>query len=303
MIRPRLLRSALDRKPALIVLLYHGVDHNPPSYLKDAGVVTHPDDFRAHVQWARQHYDVTSLSDGIELLRSGQLKRTTFAFTFDDGLISCCGQGLNILKQHDVPSTLFINGSSLTTGRLWQYEVAWMEKNGNQNLLKDIFGPCDGPTYARYLRRTASQKILAQRQQCSLLCNDLTMMPVLHIDYQALQSLQDNPLVEIGNHSLDHPRFSRISKQEQRRQIMDNHQMLCSLRNYKTIFAVPFGTSSDWDFHTIEAAASCRHEFVSAQGGINIVGHTGVDIRRVPCDGVKAGQLEEHLFRVGLGML
>ncbi|MCH8969685.1 MAG: hypothetical protein IIA66_11280 [Planctomycetes bacterium] len=38
-LRARFAKSVLDRRPALIVLLYHAVDPNPPRYLHDLGVV------------------------------------------------------------------------------------------------------------------------------------------------------------------------------------------------------------------------------------------------------------------------
>ncbi len=108
--------------------------------------------------------------------------------------------------------------------------------------------------------------------------------------------------MELGNHSLDHPRFSRLDAKEQCRQINDNVAALAEFAGYERSFALPFGKPADWNMDTVQACAAARHEFVSACGGVNFAKTASVDIRRVPCDGVGAGQLMDHITRRGIGI-
>lgn len=301
-VRKRLARSALDRRPALIVLLYHAVDPDPPPYLACTGVVTHPAEFEDHIRWIRRNYDVVALSEGIRRLRSGELRRTSLSITFDDGLSSCVGQGLGILEEHGVPCTLFVNRAFLNGRQQWLYEVAYLEAEHKFDVLSEVFGPCEGPSFVEYLRWSSSAEVLSKRDRLNQYRSELSSMPSLHFDLDLLSSLEANPLVEIGNHSVDHPRFSRLEGAQQARQIADNDRALAGLGNYRRLFAVPFGTAADWDFRTVSAAASEDHEFISALGGVNFIGRTGVDIRRIPCDGVPVGGLEERLISAGLGL-
>lgn len=302
-VRPPLMRSALDRKPALIVLLYHWVDPDPPAFLSKAGVATNPDALEDHIRWIRARYDVVSLSEGTRRLRNDALPRTCVAVTFDDGPHVFDDYARPILARYQVPATLFVNHAFLTGGRHWLFEVAWLQQEGKSALLEDIFGPCQGSCYVRYLRRHADAAVTARRELLKRHRVELADMPALHFDRAFLDARATDPLIEIANHSLDHPRFSRLDAAEQRRQILDNHLALADLASYRRLFAVPFGTAADWNLDTVAAAAAADHEFVSALGGVNFVGSTGVDIRRIPCDSVGVGQLEERLISLGLGVL
>ncbi|HUU82387.1 MAG TPA: polysaccharide deacetylase family protein [Phycisphaerae bacterium] len=301
-VRPPLVRSALDRRATLIVLLYHWVEPDPPRFLSGAGVTTHPDAFDDHLRYVRARYEVVSLWEGVRRARAGALTRTCVAVTFDDGPGTFGEYSLPILEKHGVPCTVFVNRAFLKGGRHWLFEVAWLEQEGRRELLEEIFGPCPGPSYVRYLRREAEAEVLARRRHLGSVGDDLAAMPGLHFDRGYLEECQANPLIEVGNHSVDHPRFSRLDRARQRRQIEDNHEALADLSNYRRLFAVPFGTSGDWNLDTVACTAAAGHEFVSASGGVNFGGGMGVDIRRVPCDGVGIGQLEERLISVGMGV-
>ncbi len=122
-----------------------------------------------------------------------------------------------------------------------------------------------------------------------------------YIAPQELAELLEDPLIELGNHSLDHPRFSRIDAAEQRRQINENQAALSGFPNYQRTFALPFGRPTDWNLDSVRASAEACHEFVSACGGINFCKTAGVDIRRVSCDGVGVGQLMDRIIKQGIG--
>ena len=102
-VRRRLARSVLDRHPALIVLLYHAVDPDPPAWLSDLGVVTHPSGFADHMRWVRRRFDILSLTDGIRRVRDGSLRRTSIAVTVDDGLRSFADHGFAVLRALNIP--------------------------------------------------------------------------------------------------------------------------------------------------------------------------------------------------------
>jgi len=182
------------------------------------------------------------------------------------------------------------------------YEVAWLESQGRADVLRDLFGPISESSVARYLRRHADADMLARRSALAGMASELSAMPRLHLDRAWLASHAADPLVELGNHSYDHPRFSRLPGGEQRRQILRNDEALAAHANYRRLFGLPFGTADDWNRDTVTAAASTDHDFITAYGGINPVGLSGVDIRRIPCDGVSRDGLEAHIIHRGMGV-
>ncbi len=301
-LRTRFAKSVLDRRPALIVLLYHAIDPNPPRYLCDLGVVTHPGAFEDHMLWVKSCFELVSLSDGIRRLRSGTLKKTCLAVTFDDGLKSVADHAVSALIRHSIPATLFVNHASLAGQRCWIYDVAQLESQGRKEALEEVFGTSCPDSLVSYLRHHAPAEVLARRSGLADVSSSLNGNGVEYINYEELANLLESPLMELGNHSLDHPRFSRIDAKEQYRQINENAAALAGFSGYERSFALPFGRPADWDMDTVQACAAARHEFVSACGGVNFARTASVDIRRVSCDGVGVGQLMDHITRRGIGI-
>lgn len=300
-LRRRLARSTLDREPTLIVLLYHLIEPNPPAYMRDMGIATRCSAFDDHMRWARRNFEVVALSEGIRRLRAGELKQTCIAVTMDDGFRTSVDSGLPILNKYDIPCTLFVSKELLVTQRYWMMDVANLEAHGRTQILQEVFGQRNGSAYTEYLRRDAPADVIAQRRLLMQRVDEFGDIPHHeHFDKAGLTDILRNSLVEIGNHSVDHPRFSRIDAEEQRRQIVENEEMLAQYPNYKRLFALPFGKPGDWNSDTVAVAADTRHEFVTACGGVNYAATTGFDIRRIPCDGVGVGELEEHIVRRGL---
>jgi len=301
-LRNRFAKSVLDRRPALIVLLYHSIDPDPPRYLHDLGVVTQPRAFEDHMMWVQSCFEFVSLSEGIHRLRSGTLTKTCLALTFDDGLKSVAEHAVPVLIRHGIPATLFVNHASLTGQRCWIYDVAQLESEGRKEALEELFGTSCAGSMSSYLRHHAPAEVLARRSELANLSSSLNGNGIEYINNEELAKILESPLMEIGNHSLDHPRFSRLDAKEQCRQINDNAMALAGFVGYEKSFALPFGKPADWDMDTVQACAAAHHEFVSACGGVNFTRMASVDIRRVPCDGVGTGQLMDHITRRGIGI-
>ena len=299
--RRHLAVSLADHRPVLIVLLYHQVTPDPPEWLARMGVCIRPETFERHLRWCRKRFPLVKLSTGIEQLRNGCLGRTSVAVTFDDGMQGVAQHAAPILKSLNVPVTLFVNRDFLLGGSHWLNQVAWLEGNGYTQALGEILGKLGAGGYVEYLRREADQRVLTRIPRFDeLYRRKANGQPRLHFDPGFLESAQAD-LWEIGNHSCSHPRFSRLPATDQQVQIEDNAGYLSRFTGYVPLFAVPFGTGDDWNAATVQSALACGHEFVTAYGGVNVQGRTGVDIRRIPCDAVPADQFEEHMVTSILG--
>ena len=254
------------------------------------------------MRWVKEHYETVSLADGIACWQAGELRRTSVAVAFDDGFLATLEHALPILERLAIPCTFFVNGAFLNGGRYWFDDVVSLESAGRTDVLHAAFGPCPGASYSTYLRRQAGPEVVAKRQHLAELMLEMDGPNTRYFDETRLTGLSRNKLVELGNHSFDHPRFSQIPAEEQRLQIEQNEALLAGFSNYRRLFALPFGKPTDWNFDTLAAAANTRHEFVTAYGGINSATMAGLDVRRIICDGVGANQLEEHLIAGGLGL-
>ncbi len=67
-------------------------------------------DFEAHLTWLKAHdFQVLSLSDAIDYLKSNKEYRKTAVITVDDGFASFYKNALPLLKKFGFPATLFVN--------------------------------------------------------------------------------------------------------------------------------------------------------------------------------------------------
>ncbi|MFC4440019.1 MULTISPECIES: polysaccharide deacetylase family protein [Natrialbaceae] len=84
------------------IVLYHGVSEDPRPW-----DVT-PTQFRRHVEWLSQTFDLLSVSQAIERWRNGTLPPRPAVITFDDGLLSTVEYALPVLEDYEVTATHYI---------------------------------------------------------------------------------------------------------------------------------------------------------------------------------------------------
>jgi peptidoglycan/xylan/chitin deacetylase (PgdA/CDA1 family) len=91
-----------DRLPT--VLNYHSV--GVPGGCDNVSTA----EFRRHVEWLDEHYDVVDLPDVFD---SGEPREHSVAITFDDGLDSFHRNARPVLAEHSVPATVFVLGAAV----------------------------------------------------------------------------------------------------------------------------------------------------------------------------------------------
>lgn len=88
--------------------------------------------------------------------------------------------------------------------------------------------------------------------------------------------LSTNLLVEIGSHSMSHPRFSAISSADKKKEIARSKKLLEGVVG-KAIkgFSYPFGTTRDYDNNTVDIVRSSGYQYACANfpGSVTVVCH------------------------------
>ncbi len=80
-----------------------------------------------------------------------------------------------------------------------------------------------------------------------------------------LRKLAAEPLVTVGSHTMTHPRLSMLSKEEQRREIVDGHRCLEELLERKlAVFSYPFGNHGDFNDDSRDICRECDFFRVAA---------------------------------------
>lgn len=101
-----------DGKKEIVCFVYHrfGDSRSPSTNVSISA-------FESHLRWlASNNFQVLSLSESIEYMRSGTASKKTAVITIDDGYKSFMENGLPLLERFHFPATLFINTETVGAG-------------------------------------------------------------------------------------------------------------------------------------------------------------------------------------------
>ncbi|GAB4311631.1 MAG: hypothetical protein Kow00127_01660 [Bacteroidales bacterium] len=242
--------------------------------------------------WLKEHYPVFSLNNGLRLLRSGQLRETVVAITFDDGHRLVQTDAVPILEKLRIPATIFINTAYLE-GKLPGY---WF--NIGNYLLNDPElsrkVPEDLASKMTRLRETDNpEEYRRLREEVESLAELLPENINFYVDREWLQNV-DPGLINVGLHGHEHQRFSMMPYSWQKNNIEKCYIELAELPGFVPLFALPFGKPSDCNPETIEIVREHKLEFIYSYGGYNAWYHQAA-INRIPADGRDIRQIMETL--------
>jgi peptidoglycan/xylan/chitin deacetylase (PgdA/CDA1 family) len=110
-----------------LILMYHRVfpsGAGVPDYSPNGMAVT-PGEFAMQMRFLRRHYDVVPLSQVVAAVRGEQaFPKNMCAVTFDDGWRDVYEYAFPILRQHEIPATIY-----LTTGFIDETDWFWEERS------------------------------------------------------------------------------------------------------------------------------------------------------------------------------
>lgn len=293
--------ARIKDRPALIVLAYHEVTPDLDHPLQYSGTGIHPRDFHTHLTWCAARFAFVRLHEGIARLRAGTLDSTCVAVTFDDGHHSIADHAYPILKELSVPATLFLSAPFLDNrDHSWLFKALYLFRSGEEKALRELFD-CSEPNLLSHLRRAARQHVYDHLDRLAGLFERSVPedKPAWYISRGFLER-DDGRLLDVANHSLHHYRLSWLHYAEQLSEIKQNHQALQRFPNVRPLFAVPFGSPSDWNDDTLRACAAMQLEFISLHGGVNRLGRTGVEIHRFGADRIPARRFSKDFYRNAL---
>ncbi len=240
-----------------IILAYHrvaSVDRDPLS------LCVQPDHFADHLAVLRS-YRVVPLCSIPAILGEGGTPKETVSITMDDGYADNLYAAKPLLEAHDVPATVFVTSGQTGSGR----EFWWDELDRlvhEQDRLPEAPLPSEllGELAPRFPDRRARYEALHARlysattqEKASLLdaircwSNSTVAMRPSHavLTRDELTKLADGGLIEIGGHSVSHPRLDTLSEAEQRTEIVDDRHRLEAFVGRKVrSFAYPHGRYS-----------------------------------------------------------
>lgn len=204
--------AVIKREPLCRVLLYHRVGEvKDDPYLLCVSV----ENFENQIKWLKKSTKVISLLDLVEQLKSKKIESESACVTFDDGYADNYYNALPILKQFQIPATIFVTAGTIDGEKPFFWEINTPEKDRGRPLKRG-----------------------------------------------ELIKLGKGPLLEIGSHTLTHPRLSQLGQKKQNEEILQSKINLGKILHKEISgFSYPFGTASDYDRETVELVRKAGYDY------------------------------------------
>ena len=243
----RLVRT--HRPDRLSVMVFHRVRPAPDLFLSgdpDVG------QFASIMGLVRDHFSPLSLAEGLRRLDEGTLPQRAVCVTFDDGYADNLTVALPVLKQLEIPVTVFIASGYLDGRLMWNDRLAEAIRRlpGDEVDLNEyrfgVHALGDPRERAKLLRDLLGLLKYCPPEFRDVIADDLAARYAPHLPSPMLTRAQVRELhaqgVEIGGHTVTHPILARTAEREAYREIAENKEDLEGLLGERLhFFAYPNG--------------------------------------------------------------
>jgi peptidoglycan/xylan/chitin deacetylase (PgdA/CDA1 family) len=247
----RLARGLQEGQPC--ILTFHGLrEDNDPGFI-DAELHTPVSVFRDICRHLSTRYRVCSLSVLVDALKKGlPLPDGTVAITFDDGYASNYQLAYPILREFDLPATIFVTSGFVDrTQLLWFHRIEYAYAHSQ---LRAEYGKV-----AAYLKALPQERLEEEtsrlESKLSVKLRERGRLPDIFepLTWNQIREMQSSGLVELGGHTQTHLILGRCGSDTARREIQESYERLRAETGVKPqLFAYPNGQPGDF---TAETAA------------------------------------------------
>lgn len=254
------------------IILYHRIENLSGDYNM---LAVRPENFRQHMKWISENYEVLQLDDSISDWFENTEKDGVIV-TFDDGYYDWLYKAAPILSEYQIPASMFI-----TTGNIGKKNELWTD-----SLYRAIF---ESENYNDHFE--LNDDIICSTWQTRSLAQKVELYTILRKIFQIssdskrkeyekqllewagfketgradrrilceeeIQKLSRIEGISIGAHCVSHPSLKWLSRDEQEAEIAESKRTLENIIGKEiSLFSYPFGTKDDYSLETIKILKS-----------------------------------------------
>jgi len=236
------------------ILAYHMISDEPNGFFPESSLET----FTKQIKYLIKNYRVLPLVEIAQRISGGKSVRRCAAVTFDDGFRDNYEKAFPILKQLEVPATIFLTTGFVESGQSpWFIEFRYLfMQTPKRHLEIELAGQTQSFSLANPLeKRSASDMLMNYMQSCpneerlsilrhlpSILDVDLTdRLQSLMLTWDQIREMSQNG-ISFGAHTVTHPVLTRISPETLRREVSGSKATIEEKTGLSAnVFAYPFG--------------------------------------------------------------
>ncbi|MBE0501803.1 MAG: polysaccharide deacetylase family protein [Desulfuromonadales bacterium] len=243
-----------------LILMYHRIldSVQKEKYFIQPGMYVLAETFRSHVAFLKENYTLLSLPELMARTKNGQNINKCCAITFDDGWRDNYTHAFAVIKEYQVPATIFLATEFVGTNRLfWPEELTFFLQKFNEDSR-----PESDPLLSRLREKLRNQTsppelfldaaILElkswrpeERHQLLVFLRDVcgTVQPErLFINWDEAREMLASGLVSFGAHTANHVLLDQVTLQEAETEVVASLQTIKDkLGAVPDFFAYPNG--------------------------------------------------------------
>lgn len=265
------------------IVTYHSVGPSDGPFTVGVPQRHTPEEFAAHMAYLRRHYRPVSLRRVVESLEQDRPLERAVVVTFDDGFRDVLTHALPILREMQIPSTMFLVTSVVGNSELmWRHKLTWLITNGLSRRVfeslqqayrargvevpaESFCRAADAPPDLYELTRRYFRTDVVPPVLDALLAEHGWSGPALarqHRPYVELDDVRHNDpeWLEFGNHTHTHPMLSEVSPDEQINELTTASDLILKWTGRRPLAAAyPFGLRDSYDAAAAEAVRMTGH--------------------------------------------
>jgi len=205
---------------------------------------------RRQLAYLRSHFQIVPLTRIFEQLKSGTpLDRLAVAVTVDDGRRNCYEVLFPLLKEFEIPATIFVVTSFVRREDwIWTDKILWLSEQPSRpselstSEMETLFETLN---HFRPEARNAFVADTAARMGVSI--PKEAPSQYAPCSWRELREMADSGLVEIGSHTVSHPILASITEEESWRELsVSRAQIEEALHRPVQSFCFPNGKPDDY---------------------------------------------------------
>ena len=310
-------QSANRQKAA--ILMYHGVTDQPINLWTQV----HIDRFREQMKFIKENCHPIALKELVQARKEKiVLPEYSVCVTFDDGFQNNFTTAYPVLKEYNIPATIFVTTSFVDktgkyNGYIWtDYILILLIESSETNFSDAAIGITNTSLHSFNDKIKVKEKITAYLKSKSSeekehyileLKEKLDVTEISHshpvcssMTWEELQKISTDPLITIGAHTVNHPILSQIEETEIDEEIIGSKMILEQKLNKDiTLFAYPNGRPQDYNQKAIATAQNHFDAALSTIEGLSPYDDDHYQLKRIPVgNDTKLWQFKLHLAGV-----
>ncbi|MBI5874087.1 MAG: polysaccharide deacetylase family protein [Candidatus Omnitrophica bacterium] len=246
-----------------VIINYHRFFEDLDNVIDNEPTVAHlVSDFGKELKFLKRYFDVVPLDDVAATLRAGEsFVRPTIAITIDDGYRDNFELALSVLKEFDVPVTIF-----LTAGLIGTKEKIWVDRLAEMIFATNTPFEEKRLTYNKALKRLKDMPLEERDRYLKQMeegAGPIEHKEAIMLDWQQARDMAQQK-VSFGAHTLTHPILTNMPLEDAKREILESKKMIEKETGLKVRhFAYPNGRPKDFNDDLREFCKQIGFESIS----------------------------------------